>query len=32
MLAVRSAADSLEGVIADGSWPLPTYEEMLFIR
>jgi glutamine synthetase len=32
MLAVRSAADSLEGVVADDSWPLPTYQEMLFIR
>jgi glutamine synthetase len=32
MLAVRSAADSLEGVVGDSSWPLPTYQEMLFIR
>jgi glutamine synthetase len=32
MLAVRSAADSLEGVVADENWPLPTYQEMLFIR
>jgi glutamine synthetase len=32
MLSVRAAADSLEGVVADGYWPLPTYQEMLFIR
>ncbi len=32
MLSVRSAADSLESVIADDLWPLPTYQEMLFIR
>jgi glutamine synthetase len=32
MLTVRSAADSLESIIADDLWPLPTYQEMLFIR
>jgi glutamine synthetase type III len=32
MLAVREAADSLEGVVADDLWNLPTYQEMLFIR
>jgi glutamine synthetase len=32
MLNVRSAADSLESIIADDLWPLPTYQEMLFIR
>ncbi len=32
MLAVRSAADSLEGLVSDDLWPLPTYQEMLFIR
>jgi glutamine synthetase len=32
MLAVRSAADALEGIVADDAWPLPTYQEMLFIR
>ena len=32
MLAVRKAADSLEGMVADDLWPLPTYREMLFIR
>jgi glutamine synthetase len=32
MLAVRAAADGLEQLIDDASWPLPTYQEMLFIR
>ncbi|MBE9061569.1 glutamine synthetase type III, partial [cf. Phormidesmis sp. LEGE 11477] len=32
MNAVREAADTLEGEIADDLWPLPTYEEMLFIK
>jgi glutamine synthetase len=32
MLAVREAADALEGVVADDLWNLPTYQEMLFIR
>jgi glutamine synthetase len=31
MAAVRSAADALEGIVADDLWPLPTYQEMLFI-
>ncbi|TPG37269.1 glutamine synthetase III [Mycolicibacterium hodleri] len=31
MDAVRSAADTLEGVVADDLWPLPTYQEMLYI-
>ncbi|MGH7953657.1 MAG: glutamine synthetase type III, partial [Limisphaerales bacterium] len=31
MLEVRKAADALEGLVADDLWPLPTYEEMLFI-
>jgi glutamine synthetase len=31
MLSVRAAADSLEGLVADDLWPLPTYQEMLFI-
>jgi glutamine synthetase len=30
--AVRDAADSLETVVADDLWPLPTYQEMLFIK
>lgn len=29
---VRDAADALEGVVADDLWPLPTYQEMLFIK
>ena len=32
MLAVRKVADQLEVIIADDIWPLPTYQEMLFIR
>ena len=31
MNAVRTAADKIEGIIADDLWPLPTYQEMLFI-
>jgi len=29
---VRTYADALEGEIADDLWPLPTYQEMLFIK
>ncbi len=29
---VRSAADQLEALVADDLWPLPTYQEMLFIK
>ncbi|MFT4769053.1 MAG: glutamine synthetase [Glaciecola sp.] len=29
---VRVAADALEGYVADELWPLPKYQEMLFIR
>jgi glutamine synthetase len=32
MLAVRVVADQLEGIVADDLWPLPTYQEMLFIK
>jgi glutamine synthetase len=32
MNAVRVAADALEGVVSDELWPLPTYQEMLFIK
>jgi glutamine synthetase len=32
MLAVRSHADTLEGLVADELWPLPKYQEMLFIK
>ncbi|WP_066594742.1 glutamine synthetase III [Cryobacterium arcticum] len=31
MAAVRTAADALEDLVADDLWPLPTYQEMLFI-
>ncbi len=31
MAAVRKAADTLEGMVADDLWPLATYQEMLFI-
>ena len=31
MDAVRAAADTLEGVVADDLWLLPTYQEMLYI-
>ena len=32
MATVREYADQLEGLVADDLWPLPTYQEMLFIR
>jgi len=32
MLTVRAAADALEELVADDLWPLPSYQEMLFIR
>lgn len=32
MNAVREAADQLETLVADDLWPLPTYQEMLFIK
>jgi glutamine synthetase len=32
MSAVRKYADELEGIVADDLWPLPTYQEMLFIK
>jgi len=28
----RSHVDALEGVVADDLWPLPTYQEMLYIK
>ena len=31
MGAVREAADELEHLVADDLWPLPTYQEMLYI-
>ncbi|MDQ3607812.1 MAG: glutamine synthetase type III, partial [Actinomycetota bacterium] len=32
MMAVRETADRLEHIVADDLWPLPKYEEMLFIK
>jgi glutamine synthetase len=32
MLEIRSYVDELEGYVADDLWPLPTYQEMLFIK
>jgi len=32
MNAVRAAGDHLETLVADDLWPLPTYQEMLFIK
>ncbi len=32
MVKVREVADKLECVISDEFWPLPTYQEMLFIK
>ncbi len=32
MNMVREVADELEMVVADDLWPLPTYQEMLFIK
>jgi glutamine synthetase len=32
MLEVRKHADALEGLVADELWPLPKYQEMLFIK
>jgi glutamine synthetase len=31
MAAVRAAADELESLVADDLWPLPTYQELLYI-
>ena len=32
MNAVRKVADALENIVSDEYWPLPTYQEMLFIK
>ena len=32
MNAVREPADKLETIVADDLWPLPTYQELLFIK
>ncbi|MEO0852677.1 MAG: glutamine synthetase type III, partial [Cyanobacteria bacterium J06648_11] len=29
---VRVYVDALEGEVADSFWPLPTYQEMLFVK
>ena len=31
MLDLRSSIDSLEGLVAEDVWPLPSYAEMLFM-
>jgi glutamine synthetase len=32
MVDLRTAADKLETMVADDLWPLPTYQEMLFLK
>ncbi len=32
MVELRTAADTLETLVADDLWPLPTYREMLFMK
>ncbi len=32
MQEIRSAVDTLETLVDDALWPLPTYQEMLFVR
>jgi glutamine synthetase len=32
MLKIRATVDELEGLLPDDVWPLPTYQEMLFIK
>jgi glutamine synthetase len=32
MAEIRGYVDRLEGMVADDLWPLPTYQEMLFIK
>ncbi|MFN7899181.1 MAG: glutamine synthetase III, partial [Synechococcaceae cyanobacterium] len=32
MLKIRAAVDGLEAVLDDDLWPLPTYQELLFMR
>jgi glutamine synthetase len=32
MDGIRADVDALEGEVADDLWPLPTYQEMLFIK
>jgi glutamine synthetase len=30
--SLRKSVDGLEGLVDDAIWPLPTYQEMLFIK
>jgi glutamine synthetase len=32
MLEVRKAADALEKLVSDKHWPLPSYQEMVFVK
>ena len=32
LLKIRELVDTLEGLVADDLWPLPSYQEMLFIK
>jgi len=32
MSALRTAVDALETIVSDDRWPLPTYQELLFVR
>ena len=32
MLRLRAAVDGLEALLDDDLWPLPTYQELLFMR
>ena len=32
LLEIRKVVDALEAICPDDSWPMPTYEEMLFIK
>jgi glutamine synthetase len=32
MAELRKAVDGLEGLVDDNLWPLPSYQEMLFVR
>jgi glutamine synthetase len=32
LLSLRKTVDALETVVPNDAWPLPTYQEMLFIR
>jgi glutamine synthetase len=32
MHKIREAVDGLETLVDDKTWPLPTYQEMLFVR